>query len=330
MRLLTDLGEIFYLIVLPVLLLAGLGYLLQRRLGLDMPTLVRLNFFFVTPTLVYVSVVSSPLSGHDVWQIVAFSVLMLAGLAGLTYVAALIRGVPRDTRAALMMCTMFYNSGNYGLPLQDLAFRSAGPKMGEWAMAQQVFVIIVQNFTGFTLGVAMAAAGRKPSWRQNVAAMLQFPPVWALAAAILTIQVSKWMGPTAAATAGEVLRPFWQTLLYIRDAFIAIALITLGAQLGTLTPQVRSYPVKLSVLLRLVGGPLLGLAMVYLMGLRGMLAQVLLISTASPTAVNCMLLCLQFDNHPEFAARSVFYSTLLSPLTVTLVIFLSRTELLPA
>jgi predicted permease len=41
-----------------------------------------------------------------------------------------------------------------------------------------------------------------------------------------------------------------------------------------------------------------------------------------------MLLCVAFDNHPDFAARSVFYSTLLSPITLTMVIYLSRSGLL--
>jgi len=55
-----------------------------------------------------------------------------------------------------------------------------------------------------------------------------------------------------------------------------------------------------------------------------MVAQVLLISTSTPTAVNCMLICMEFDNHPDFVARTVFYSTLLSPFTVTLAILLAH------
>ena len=65
------------------------------------------------------------------------------------------------------------------------------------------------------------------------------------------------------------------------------------------------------------------------MAVAAFLAQMLLISTATPTAINVMLLCLQFDNHPDYAARTVFYTTLLSPLTVTLVIFLAKSGFLP-
>jgi predicted permease len=59
------------------------------------------------------------------------------------------------------------------------------------------------------------------------------------------------------------------------------------------------------------------------------LAQLMLIASSTPTAVNCMLLCLEFDNHPEFAARAVFTSTMASPITVTLVIFVAQSGWLP-
>ena len=84
----------------------------------------------------------------------------------------------------------------------------------------------------------------------------------------------------------------------------------------------------LSVILRLLIAPAVGLGLIFAFGLRGFMAQVLLISTSSPTAVNCMLLCLEFDNHPDYAAKAVFYSTLLSPITVTGVIYLAQSGVL--
>jgi predicted permease len=125
------------------------------------------------------------------------------------------------------------------------------------------------------------------------------------------------------------LTPFWDALLYIKSAFVGVALVTLGAQLASVERGGARYPVSLAVGLRLLGGPLVGIALIYLLGLHGTLAQVLFISTATPTAVNTMLLCAEFDNHPTFVAKSVFYSMLLSPITVTLVIFCARSGSIP-
>ncbi len=131
-----------------------------------------------------------------------------------------------------------------------------------------------------------------------------------------------------ASTVGRALLPFWTALQYLRVSFIAVALCALGAQVGLISYDGKRYPVKLSVALRLLGGPALGLALIYVMGLEGFLAQVLLISTTTPTAVNALLLSVEFRSNPDYTARAVLYSTLLSPITVTLGILLAQGDFL--
>lgn len=315
-----QLGRIFYFIVLPMLLLAGIGYVNQRRLKLDLRTLTKLNFDFVVPAVVYVSVVTADVRLDDVLKVVYFGLAMLAGMAAVTYVVARVRRVPAGLHGAMLMTTMFNNSGNYGMPLQSLAFEAQG--LSAAALSLQTFYMVVQNFINFTIGVLLAASGRKDRhWRENLLQVVRFPPIYALAAAILTVEIRSWYGLTAVP---ELAVPFWKVADYVRNAFVAVALFTLGAQLAAVGRGASDYPVKTSVVLRLLIGPAVGLALIYLTGVRGMLAQVLLISTTTPTAVNTMLLCLEFDNHPGFAARAVLYSTVLSPLTVTGVIFLAQ------
>jgi predicted permease len=332
-----QLWNILWFVVTPVLALAGAGWLLQKRFGLDMTTLTRLNFYLVIPALVYYLVVDSKLEAAQAAEIVLFTVCMLASNAALTYLVALIRRVPNQYRSAMMMTVVFNNSGNYALPLQELAFAPRG--LGGAAMGMQVFVMIVQNVATFTLGILLVASGssRRRPWKENLRQIVQFPPLYALAAAIITVQLRSAMGPDAAAAVGNALAPLWQVVAHVKEAFIAVALVTLGAQLATVPAGGRSYPVTLSVILRLLVPPLTGVGLVYLLGLAGpdatetqrFLAQVLIVSTGSPTAVNAMLLCLQFDNQPDYAARAVFYSTILSPLTMTMVIYVATGGVLP-
>ena len=88
LTLLVQLWHIFYFIVLPMLLLAGIGWLLQRKMGLDMPTLTRLNFYFVTPGLIYTSVVNSRLEAAAVWSVALFGLAVLAAIGIVTYLVA--------------------------------------------------------------------------------------------------------------------------------------------------------------------------------------------------------------------------------------------------
>ncbi len=327
------LGEIFYFIVLPVLLLAALGYVLQRKLGLDMTTLTRLNFYFVVPAVVYVSLVGRRIELGQASRAVVFGLATLAGLMALSRVVAWLRRVPHHQRNALTMVTSFYNSGNYGLPLQELAFRGVG--LSAEALTLQVILMVVQNITGFTLGVVLAASGhRDRPLGHTLLQVLKFPPLYALPAALITVAIRSNLDPEAAPAVARAFAPFWEALNYASAALVAVALVTLGAQLATVRAGHDHYPVRTGVLLRLLGGPALGLMLIYALRALGMAitpfeAQVFLISTCTPTAVNCMLLCMQFKNHPDFAAQAVFYSTLLSPISVTLTILAAQGNVLP-
>ncbi len=328
----AQLGHIFYYIVLPVLLLAGTGFLLQRKLGLEMVTLKRLNFYFVMPAIIYFSVVNSTVSLSQAMTVVGFTVCLLIAMGLLTLVVALLRGVPRDQINVMVLTTILHNSGNFGLPLQRFAFHGQsfdGQDLSAKAGSMQAYVMITQNLFTFTIGVLIAAGGKASSWRNNLLHILKFPPIYALAGGLATNLIRGQLGDAAGA-ASEAIRPFWDFLVYVKGAFVPIALLTLGAQLALIRKGGPSYPVGWSVGLRLLAGPAIGIGLVYLLSLDGFQAQMLLIATSSPTAVNCMLLNLEFDNHPEYAARAVFYSTLLAPVTVTLVIFLAQGQILPA
>ena len=223
------------------------------------------------------------------------------------------------------MTVMFYNSGNYGLPVQELAFR-ATPFGGTAATGLQVFVLVVQNIASFTLGIMLAAGKLSDGqWRKNLTHIVRFPPIYALMAALLTVYV-RWLLGERAGGAAYVMQPVWDTVVFAKNGFIVVALLTLGAQLAVVERGEGKGPVATSVLLRLVAGPVVGFTLLKLLGLTGPVAQVLLISTSMPTAVTCLLLCMEFDNHPSYVARSVFYSTLLSPITVTLTILLAHSD----
>src|SRR5690606_16720112 len=104
------------------------------------------------------------------------------------------------------------------------------------------------------------------------------------------------------------------------DGFISVALITLGAQVAKLSFKSLEYRVWLSVILRLVVCPIIGLALIFLFQFDGMMAQALLISTAMPTSINSAIIAQEYDNEPEMAARIVLISTLVSSITVSVVI----------
>jgi malate permease and related proteins len=325
MEFLSQLSHLFYTVVFPMLALAGIGFVLQRTLGLDMRTLTRLNFYFVVPGIMLYSLLTVRIQAGEIGMAILFTAVIMAAMFLAARILARLRGLPRDEARVASMTAMFYNSGNYGLPVMGLAFNPLGLAIP--AMALQVFVMLTQNISSFTVGIALAQGGRLSGvWRH----VRRFPPIYTLALAGVLVLARETMGPAAAESWKVALAPVWQVVVYTKEAFFAIALATLGAQLAEVKPPGIRHPVWGSVWLRLVGGPILGLALVHLLGLHGLTARVLFLSTAMPTAINCLLLCLEFDNHPEYAAPAVLYSTLISPITVTACLWLTQSGLVPA
>ena len=108
------------------------------------------------------------------------------------------------------------------------------------------------------------------------------------------------------------------------NAFLAIALVTLGAQSAYLQFKHVSSVLIFSLLGRLVVSPILALILILLLHLEGTTAQALLIASSFPTSRNSAVFALEYGNHPEYAAQVVLLSTLFSSLTVTVVVYVSK------
>lgn len=293
--------NVFTQVCLPILVLMSFGWLLDRRFRLDIGSLVKLNIYLFVPAFIFVQIVSSPLRVGMALRVMAFTLCIIAGMFAMSALAARIGGYSAAERRSLQLATMFYNSGNYGIPLMTLAFPGSGPVL-------QVFVILTQNISTFTIGLLLAVSTHHSGWRRLLP-MLRQVSIWAVGAAVLVrwlhIPVEQWTW-------------LWVPLQYLAAGLVAVALVTLGAQLSQ-TKHDAGHRARLgwALGLRLAGGPLLALLLVPLFDFRGDSAVVMILSSAFPTAVNTALLAHEFRADANFAAAVVFYSTLGSMFTVT-------------
>jgi predicted permease len=212
----------------------------------------------------------------------------------------------RQTRS-LQLATMFYNSGNYGVPLMSLAFPATGPLL-------QVFVVLTQNVCTFTVGVFLSSPASDQGWRFLVP-MLRQISLWAVLCALAVrcwaVPVTEW-------------RWLWVPVEYLHHALVGVALVTLGVQLSRTEVNQSARRLSWALGLRLLAGPALAAALCRGFGFYGEEAIVLVLSAAFPTAVNIALLAHEFQADPQFAASVVFYSTLASMVTVPCLIAVLR------
>jgi predicted permease len=104
------------------------------------------------------------------------------------------------------------------------------------------------------------------------------------------------------------------------DAALPVMILVLGMQLERATWPERPIMVAAAVGLSIVVTPLAAIGIAELVGLRGAAFQAGVLQASMPTAVITTILALEFDVTPNFVTSVVCLSTLLSPMTVTLLI----------
>ncbi len=304
--------------ILPIFLLIGIGFMLDKFFQLNIITLTKINFYLFVPSFTFVNLYLTDIK-IDAAMAFLVTLLILPANLLLSLLIAKLRRYPDGLKYAFQNAIMFYNSGNIGISLITLVFSSgiylAGGQTPYLTMAVsiQVMVMVVQNITLNTIGFVNAGRASM-TVRQAIGNIFRMPIIYMvpLAFAFKFIPLDL-----------QTL-PIWPVLNYARNGLVPVALVTLGVQLSKSTFKLGNRDVYLAAFARLILGPLIALAFIYLFRLQGLTAQVLFISSSVPTAVNSALIAVESDNHPDFATQIVIVTTLLSAISMTITIFLAN------
>lgn len=293
---------IFSSIVLPIFILIGLGALLDRIFRLDLRTLSKVNYNLLVPALVFTKILEADFSRFHALNIVLFALVHLLLLGVLTW-GAFSWGRLREARPTLVCTSLFCNVGNYGIPLALLAF-------GEGLIGPHVIMLLLQNLLLATVGVwLLQPHGR--SLPATLAVFFKVPVVYAVVLA-LVFQATDFALP----------QPVFVPVSYLSDALIAVALLTLGVQLGRSRVDRNLSRVGLVLLVRLALSPLLAFALLPLFGVTREVWPVLIVACGLPTAVNVYILSAEFQREEELASQAVFWTTLASALSLSVLLAL--------
>ncbi len=293
-------------IILPILVLALVGFVAQKLLHFDIRTLIRLNLYLFVPAVLFVKVYRAEVSLAFVGIVFGVVTAVVLAMWGLGEGVSRLLGIPRGRRKAFTNSLTFFNSGNFGIPLSELVF-AANPL----AATVQIFIMLIQNVTGNTFGAFQASSGNSGG-RQAMKNVLKLPALYVLAVVAVVKAAGLTMPPI-------VLMP----LDFLSSGFIAMALVTLGAQLAEIRFDFHVRDILLSCLIRLAVAPALCYGIVAALGLHGILAQSLILGVSTPTAVNTAILAREYENEHEYASQIVLVSTLLSVVSISVVIYLT-------
>ena len=284
--------------LLPIFVIAGVGFALARWLKADATTLTHVVFYALLPCFAFRLLTSSVATGRQFGLMVLLAVLVMLAMAVLGALVSLALGLNRTEASAFLLVVMFSNGGNYGLPVVSFAF-------GDEALSYGTVFFLTGSVLMNTVGAFLAAAGRR-SIVSALSGVLKIPALYGMAAAILGLATGTTL-PTA------LMRPI--TLL--SDAALPLMILVLGMQLGKTVAPRRPALVATAVVVSLVAAPLVALALTWWLGVTGPARQAVVVLSSMPVAVLTAIFAVEFETAPDFVTAAVFLSTVLSPLTLT-------------
>lgn len=293
-------------VILPILLLIVIGVFLQRKFEFKLQNFSTLITYCLMPAAVFINIYHIKIEFQVFSQIIYYVVIYSISLICFSHITTRLLKLENGEGAALKNSISLMNSGNYGLPVSQFIF-SHNPL----GVSVQILILVFQNLLTYSYGMYNLLSATS-SIKDITTFFLKLPVFHALLLGIFcqifTLKLPQFM-----------LIPIG----HLSDGFGSIALLLLGAQLSKIKIKFFHRVITISLIGRLLVGPIISLLVIYLLNIDGVIAQSLLIASSFPTSRNTSTIAMEYQVEPELHAQIVLFSTLFSMLTVTGVIYLS-------
>lgn len=300
---LLQLAGIFLNVITPVFALVVIGYFTGPRLNLEAKTLSRFAYFVLVPAFIYNVISTASVRAALAFQMVTYILIVHIGCAALGFLVGWLLRRPAKMTAAYVLIAVFGNVGNFGLPIIEF-------RLGREALVAATIYFLAIAIIAFIIGVLAA------NWTSggSMRAVLEVFKTPALLAAVPAFFVN-WSNIETPLFLSRII-----TLL--AGAMIPTMLVVLGVQLADVGRLKFGWDVFIASSVRLVGGPILALALAVPFGLTGIERGAGIFQASMPAAVLASIIAIEYNLLPEFVTTTVLFSTLASVVTLTLVLAL--------
>ncbi|MBN9259721.1 MAG: AEC family transporter [Hyphomicrobium sp.] len=292
-------SDILTRVTLPIIALVALGWALQGRLKLDVPTLNRIQVYVVMPAFLlhFLSSGKQPLS--VVWPVVYFGIVQFMILIPLGWLLVILFRQRKSLGPVMGLGTAYANVGFFGMPVTQLAFGS------EYLIYQSVLTALMAVLV-CTVGVALLAPpGGSKIAKFKTAFETPLIPSVVIGLALRGFQVEL---PTVVS----------QPMQFLGSIFTPLALYTLGAQIAAAKSiRFELVPQTLILFLKFIAAPVITWGICHAMGLPRDVQDVIVVAAATPVGVLIAIFAAEYKRESEFISTAVVVSTALSPIFVT-------------
>lgn len=330
-------------VILPIFFIIFLGFLLRRYGKADLKTFARAQLYVLSPALGFMSLAKPEADTDLILHVLLFILCLEAIILALALGIGFMTKRDRAERQAMMITSIFMNTGFYGIPVCMLAF-------GELGLVYATIYMVASSITQSTAGIFLASAGRQ-SAKEAFASIFKVPLIWSIVAARLLVYLHA-LPP----------QPFMKMINMLGEAAIPSGLLLLGMQLERIWLESAAWRASLaagrvvdfsvgeehegapaagtcepgyagvvelrrdisggviSAGLRILGGLAVAYGLIQLFHFNANMNQVLVVESSMPTAVNAIVFSTEYNCRPRLVAVGILVSTLASVVSVMLTV----------
>ena len=290
------------LIVLPAFLIFGAGFIGQKLLKLDIKSISTMSLYLMLPFLTFDTFYSNELN-IEYFYMFLFTCLLALIMMTLTVLFGFFIKADKTQMSAMLLGTIFPNSGNYGAPVAMFAFGAMG-------FQYAVIFMVIHAFLMNTVGIFIASYGseKTTSIKDSLMSVIKMPVLYGFLFGVLFQLLHI-----------ELPSTIQDGISLVGSASIPTVMLILGMQLAEIKPQKFELKyVNTVTIFRMLISPLLAVVLVNFMPVNDMIKNVYILLAAMPIAANTTLLAVQFNVKPDLTSFTTLVTTLLSLVTIPL------------
>lgn len=290
------------LIVLPAFLIFGAGFIGQKLLKLDIKSISTMSLYLMLPFLTFDTFYSNELN-IEYFYMFLFTCLLALMMITLTVLFGFFIKADKTQMSAMLLGTIFPNSGNYGAPVAMFAFGAMG-------FQYAVIFMVIHAFLMNTVGIFIASYGseKTTSIKDSLMSVIKMPVLYGFLFGVLFQLLHI-----------ELPSTIQDGISLVGSASIPTVMLILGMQLAEIKPQKFELKyVNTVTIFRMLISPLLAVVLVNFMPVNDMIKNVYILLAAMPIAANTTLLAVQFNVKPDLTSFTTLVTTLLSLVTIPL------------
>lgn len=306
--------------LIPIFAVIGLGMLLRKRLFLTADSTRAFNqfaYFFALPLFLFHKLATATASGSQANSIFIVLMSAVAATGVIAWLAGFLFKVPLRSRGSMIQAAFRGNLAFIGLPL--VLFTIVGlPEDQRSSIEAAVLLAMTPVVLFYNVGSVIALATyneetkKSFSYRKLAINLAENPIIWACVAGA-AFQYFRWTVPTPVLHICEI----------IGASAFAIALVGIGSQLVSIPASGAWKATVLPTVIKCIVCPVICWIIGTSVGMTGVEFQVVLILSATPTAVSSFVLADQMNGDADLAATSVIVCTAFSFATLSVILLLT-------